>query len=153
MFCKKKCFRPANLLKQRFWYRCFPVNFAKFIRTPFLQNTSGRLLLNIYPISTLLLTTVRKCQTGVFISNFQKGVDVLSVTLPLNLNMFWTFGLFLYGKFSFGRVFSQNMVTVKLFQVYSDNYTKAAVQRCSVRKVFLKFCKIHRQTPLSESLF
>ena len=24
---------------------CFPVNFEKFLRTPFLQNTSGRLLL------------------------------------------------------------------------------------------------------------
>ena len=27
------------------WKRCFPVNFAKFLRTPFSQNTSGRLLL------------------------------------------------------------------------------------------------------------
>ena len=27
------------------WYRCVPVNFAKFLRTSFLQNTSGRLLL------------------------------------------------------------------------------------------------------------
>ena len=27
------------------WCRGFPINFAKFIRTPFLQNTSGRLLL------------------------------------------------------------------------------------------------------------
>ena len=27
------------------WYRCFPLNFAKFPRTPSLQNTSGRLLL------------------------------------------------------------------------------------------------------------
>ena len=25
--------------------QCFPVNFAKVLRTPFLQNTSGRLLL------------------------------------------------------------------------------------------------------------
>ena len=25
-------------------YRCFPVSFAKFLRTPFSQNTSGRLL-------------------------------------------------------------------------------------------------------------
>ena len=33
------------LLKKRLWHRCFPVNFAKFLRTPFLQNTSGRLLL------------------------------------------------------------------------------------------------------------
>ena len=36
---------PATLLKKRLWHRCFPVNFAKFLRTPFLHNTSGRLLL------------------------------------------------------------------------------------------------------------
>ena len=39
------CLRPATLLKKRLWHRSFPVNFAKFLRTPFLQNTSGRLLL------------------------------------------------------------------------------------------------------------
>ena len=33
--------RPAILLKERLWHKCFPVNFAKFLRTPFLQNTSG----------------------------------------------------------------------------------------------------------------
>ena len=32
---------------QRLWHRYFPVNFAKFLRTPFLQNTSGRLLLTL----------------------------------------------------------------------------------------------------------
>ena len=37
--------RPATLLRKRLWHKCFPVNFAKFLRTPFLQNTSGRLLL------------------------------------------------------------------------------------------------------------
>ena len=26
-------------LKKRLWYSCFPVNFAKFLRTPFSQNT------------------------------------------------------------------------------------------------------------------
>ena len=33
--------RPATLLRKRLWHRCFPVNFKKFLRTPFLQNTSG----------------------------------------------------------------------------------------------------------------
>ena len=33
--------QPATLLKKSLWYNCFPVNFAKFLRTPFLQNTSG----------------------------------------------------------------------------------------------------------------
>ena len=37
--------RPETLLKKRLWHICFPVNFAKFLRTRFLQNTSGRLLL------------------------------------------------------------------------------------------------------------
>ena len=32
---------PATLLKKRLWHRCFLVNFAKSLRTPFLQNTSG----------------------------------------------------------------------------------------------------------------
>ena len=31
--------------------RCFPVNFAKFLRTPFLQSTFGRLLLNMILLS------------------------------------------------------------------------------------------------------
>ena len=42
-FNKVTGLRPATLLKKRLWHRCFPVNFAKFLRTPFLQNTSGKL--------------------------------------------------------------------------------------------------------------
>ena len=30
---------PATLFKKRLWHRRFRVNFAKFLRTPFLQNT------------------------------------------------------------------------------------------------------------------
>ena len=37
--------RSATLLKKSLWQRCCPVNFAKFLRTPFLQNTSGRVFL------------------------------------------------------------------------------------------------------------
>ena len=39
--------RPATLSKKRLQHRCFPVTFAKFLRTSFLQNTSGPLLLFI----------------------------------------------------------------------------------------------------------
>ena len=34
-----------SLLKKRFWHRCFPVNFAKFLRTPFLTEYLRWLLL------------------------------------------------------------------------------------------------------------
>ena len=40
-FNKVAGLRPTTLLKKRLWCRCFPVNFAKFLRTSFLQNTSG----------------------------------------------------------------------------------------------------------------
>ena len=45
-FNKVAGLRPATLLKKRLWHRCFLVNFAKFLRTPFLQNTSGCLLVH-----------------------------------------------------------------------------------------------------------
>ena len=36
----------STLLKEKLWHRCFPVHFATFLRTSFLQSTSGRLLLS-----------------------------------------------------------------------------------------------------------
>ena len=30
------CLRPATLLKNGLWHRCFPLNFVKFLKTPFL---------------------------------------------------------------------------------------------------------------------
>ena len=42
---KKDVLRNFAKFTGKHWRRCFPVNFGKFLRTPFLQNTSGRLLL------------------------------------------------------------------------------------------------------------
>ena len=41
----KKVAGPATLLKKRLWHRCFPVNFAKFLGTPFLIKHLRRLIL------------------------------------------------------------------------------------------------------------
>ena len=46
-FKKIEGLEPATLLKRRPWQRCFPVNFEKFLRTLFLQNTFGGLRLDI----------------------------------------------------------------------------------------------------------
>ena len=45
-FNKVAALRPVTLSKKRFWHRCFPGNFAKFLRTLFLQNTSGSCFCN-----------------------------------------------------------------------------------------------------------
>ena len=36
-FNKVASLKPASLLKKRLWHRCFPVNFAKFLRTLFFK--------------------------------------------------------------------------------------------------------------------
>ena len=48
--------RPATLLENRLWHRCFPVNFVKFLRTPFLTEHL-QWLLQIPPIH------LKFCQT------------------------------------------------------------------------------------------
>ena len=48
LFNKITDLKAATLLKKKLWHKCFPVNFAKFLRTPYLQNTSERLLLILF---------------------------------------------------------------------------------------------------------
>ena len=38
----------SSFWKERLWHRYYHVNFVKFLRTPFLQNTSGRLRLSVW---------------------------------------------------------------------------------------------------------
>ena len=45
IFLTKLRLRPATLSKKKIWYRCFPVNVAKFLRTPFLAEHLRWLLL------------------------------------------------------------------------------------------------------------
>ena len=47
LFNKVAGIMPATLLKKRLWHSCFLVHVVKFLRTPFSQNTSGRLLLDL----------------------------------------------------------------------------------------------------------
>ena len=57
-FNKVASLRPATLLKKRLWHMYFPVNFAKFLRTSFTQNTaseSGRILHTYHNIFQLFI--------------------------------------------------------------------------------------------------
>ena len=44
-FLKKLQTMACNFIKKRLWHKCFPVNFAKFLRTPFLTEHLWWLLL------------------------------------------------------------------------------------------------------------
>ena len=75
-FNKVSGLRPATLLKKRLWHRCFAVNFAKFLRTPFLRNTYGPLLniiLNVLIIE-ISSNTLRKYKTLIAIRSNMRNV-------------------------------------------------------------------------------
>ena len=59
-FNKVAGLRPATRLEKRLWHRCFPVNFVKFLRTPFLKEHLWWLLLYSlyidYPLSRISLS-------------------------------------------------------------------------------------------------
>ena len=57
----------SKFIKKRFWHRCFPVNFAKFLRTPFLTEHLRWLLLHS-------LTNKRWCSTLVFFYKIINGL-------------------------------------------------------------------------------
>ena len=104
MFCEKKVFleisqnsqentcardsfliklQACNFIKKESLYRCFPVNFAKFLRTPFLQNTSGQLLL-LFPHKTVYSSNNSH--------NAHKNVDGSSKFILLKIDFLKTTG-------------------------------------------------------------
>ena len=66
----------VSFLIERLWHRCFLVNFVKFSRTPFLQNTSGQgviLPTMITPCSGRLLLPYFKKDASLFLQNSYSG--------------------------------------------------------------------------------
>ena len=67
-FNKVAGLKAATLLKKRLWYRCFPVNFARFLQTPFFKKnhrlTASEMTPSIMKIMAIL--------TGNTISVFRK---------------------------------------------------------------------------------
>ena len=84
IFNKATDLKFATLLKKRLLYRCFPVNFAKFLRTPFLTEHLRWLLLHfsrgvnlfsfLYTLIWFELKCIAKClcedPNVIFLSNW-----------------------------------------------------------------------------------
>ena len=108
--------RHAASVKKSLCHGCFPVNFPRFLRTPFLQNTSGRLLLsNTYKIQLKKEFTAAKIQKQlpqVFCkrrpTTLSKITPVFSIAkclrIPIQKNICEWLPLKISTKFSEGRL-------------------------------------------------
>ena len=76
----------CNLLKKRLWHRCFPVNFEKFLRTSFLQSTSGRVLLDnffrlpIHPTKGRCSISIGFILCGLYLGNISQEALYILIT-------------------------------------------------------------------------
>ena len=97
LFNKVAGLRPPALLKNRLWQRCFPVNFAKFLRTPFYRPTLddcfyNSILLNrksvkdkYCPVS--ILPSLYKRFSSFLITSYQKNSVDLEKIIALSITL------------------------------------------------------------------
>ena len=64
--------RPATLLKKRLWHRCSPLNFAKFLRTPFIidEKLRSRTFFDEFLLFHLSIWFYYSIRRGNFIKGF-----------------------------------------------------------------------------------
>ena len=74
-FNKVAGLRSATLLKKRLWHGCFPVTFAKFIRTPFLKEHLRWLLLKSVTVLTACRNETSLLNRFAYITSVQKIVE------------------------------------------------------------------------------
>ena len=68
--------RPANLFRKILWHRCFPVNFAKFLRTPLFTERFQWLLLNDERFHLKASALLKKFKNDCFIIVDRVGVEI-----------------------------------------------------------------------------
>ena len=84
LFNKVAGLRLATFFKKRLRHRCFPVNFAKFLRTRFLQNTSGGCFCYFSPFK-LKSVLNQKLKAEFCFGDGQINVAIISTVISLQL--------------------------------------------------------------------
>ena len=114
--------------KKRTWLRCFPVNFAKFLRAPFLQNTSGRLHF-LYMLLTCFSHIFQLFLWHIAIPHFDLFCKSSSnIVRNFCGNLLWQIAIFMRIINALARSQSCNY----MFKVYNRNAT-ARCEICSIK--------------------
>ena len=103
--------RPATLFKKELQHRCFPVNFAKLLRTLFIQNTSGGRIKNF--LRWDLIFMLQRC----CLKFLQKKVTFVHTFLSVYLS------IYIISKLTCQYITSQN------YQAHFENHHKVFSQK------------------------
>ena len=98
--------------KSRLWHGCFPMDFVKLLRTPFLEIASGRLLLSFFGVWPnvglgAIVLQFLKYSSSVFFRGLRVGVWAVRVCYAVLVVLHWVgwvIGLWLVGWLALFRV-------------------------------------------------
>ena len=121
--------RPATLLKKRLWHLCFPVSFAKFLRTPFLNRTP--LVAASEPVRLSAINTIFSCKKVP--QKFRSSHRRCSVKEGLLLERGPSTAKFLRALI-LKNICERLLLKISISVINSE----AVAQRCSVKKMFLE---------------
>ena len=103
LFLMKLLVQACNFIKKRLHHQCFPVKFAKFLRTSFFNNICERLLLFVSPQNTIanssfefgLDQTLAECEVSILFkhNNFIRSNASISYIKYKLKNVLLTFQL------------------------------------------------------------
>ena len=102
LFNKVAGHKACNFIKRRLQHRCFPVNFAKFLRTPILKNVCERASIFMHKYAEVYLGSGQTFINGIFRENSKQLLLLSIFTKKLHQSTAWKVSK--YGVFS-GPVF------------------------------------------------
>ena len=118
-FYKNVSLQSCNVIKKRFQYTCFPVNIAKFVRTPTLKNICERLF-ERFPTWTNNITRNIGSEEDIFSKTKQKNLSKTQLAeKKLSFSWCsWSFCFILFLQCMSGEICSiqQKMIVVNGFQ-------------------------------------
>ena len=118
-----------------------PVKFANILQTPILKNIYKRLLLEKISEKNFKILS--------FIKSSKKKKNTVYRQSYLVFRLIVAVSCFSFHLLDFYHIWYELFWIVATFPSYSE----VAAQRCPVKRCFRKFRKIHRKTPVPETLF
>ena len=111
---------PATSLKKRLWHSCFPVNFAKLLRTPFLTEPLRRLLLKYSrKLIIRILLKQKQLSRGILRKKYSENLHQIYRRTPMPKCDFSKAAKQLYWNHTFAWVFSCKFATY-----FQNNFLK-----------------------------
>ena len=135
------------------WYKCFPVNFANFLRTPFLLNTSCGFFCNDTKITFILIATMECIISSRLLMFYYIKIGTKSWHYQKFPCSFILISIFTFSIFAFFRLFYKIIWIIRLFLSLVFTFTCTICMFYEPAKICSDLCNKYLQMIHSNNRF